>query len=82
MKAMEAEITAQIRSAVFSTDVFIPLNETTQKLEGLLQGERVVFLRSSVATGKSTLSKYICQTQPSKYLAVHAVPADATKFEE
>ena len=69
--------------AVFSTDVFIPLNETMQKLEGLLQGERVVFLRSGVATGKSTLAKYICQTQPSKYLAVHApVPADATKFEE
>ena len=69
--------------AVFRTDVFIPLNETMQKLEGLLQDDRVVFLRSGVATGKSTLAKYLCQTQPSKFLAVHApVPADATKFEE
>ena len=69
--------------AVFRTDVFIPLNETMQKLEGLLQVERVVFLRSGVATGKSTLAKYLCQRQPTKYLAVHApVPADATKSEE
>ena len=68
--------------AVFSTDVFIPLNETMQKLEGLLQGERVVFLRSGVATGKSTLAKFLCQKQPTKYLAVHApAPADATIFE-
>ncbi|CAJ1408428.1 unnamed protein product [Effrenium voratum] len=68
--------------AVFTTDVFIPLDETIRKLDVLLQDERVVFLRAGVASGKSTLAQHLCTTQPSKYFGVHAPLAkDATIFE-
>ena len=53
------------------TDVFIPLEETIQKLEDLLEEERVVFIRAGVATGKSTLARHLSTTQSSKYLQVH-----------
>ena len=38
--------------AIFDKDVFIPLQETIQELEPLLQEKRVVFLRAGVASGK------------------------------
>ena len=38
---------------------------------------RVVFIRAGVASGKSTLAKYLCTVQPSKYLQVVA-PGNAT----
>ena len=53
------------------TDVFVPLEETIQKLEELLEEERVVFIRAGVATGKSTLARHLSTTQSSKYLQVH-----------
>ena len=53
------------------TDVFIPLDKTIQKLEELLEEERVVFIRAGVATGKSTLARHLSTTQSSKYLQVH-----------
>ena len=87
MKAMPAEITAADEKlrlpkaeepAVFTTDVFIPLNETIRKLDTLLQDETVVFLRAGVASGKSTLGQYLCTIRPSKYLAVPPDFVDAT----
>ena len=53
------------------TDVFIPLNQTIQKLEELLEEERVVFVRAGVASGKSTLAEHLARKQSSKYLQVH-----------
>ena len=53
------------------TDVFIPLNQTIQKLEELLEEERVVFIRAGVASGKSTLAEHLARTRSSKYLQVH-----------
>ena len=53
------------------TDVFVPLEGTIQKLEELLEEERVVFIWGGVATGKSTLAKHLSRTRPSKYLPVH-----------
>ena len=47
-----------------ATDVFIPLDETAQQLEALLQEKRVVFLRAGVASGKSTLAQYLCTVAP------------------
>ena len=58
-------------TAIDATDVFIPLNQTIQKLEELLKEERVVFIRAGVATGKSTLARHLARTQSSKYLQVH-----------
>ena len=49
------------------TDVFIPLNQTIQKLEELLEEERVVFIRAGVASGKSTLAEHLARKQSSKY---------------
>ena len=54
------------------TDVFVPLEETIQKLEELLQSRRVVFIRAGVATGKSTLARHLSTTQSSKYLQVNS----------
>ena len=54
-----------------TSDVFIPLDKTIQKLEELLKEERVVFIRAGVASGKSTLAKHLARTQSSKYLQVH-----------
>ena len=53
------------------TDVFIPLDKTVQKLEDLLEEERVVFIRAGVASGKSTLARHLARTQSSKYLQVN-----------
>ena len=58
-------------TAIDDTDVFIPLDKTIQKLEELLEEERVVFIRAGVATGKSTLAGHLGRTQSSKYLQVH-----------
>ena len=58
-------------TAIDDTDVFIPLDKTIQKLEELLEEERVVFIRAGVATGKSTLAEHLGRTQSSKYLQVH-----------
>ena len=54
------------------TDVFIPLNQTIQKLEELLEEERVVFIRAGVASGKSTLAEHLARKQSSKYLQVNS----------
>ena len=58
-------------TAIDATDVFIPLDKTIQKLEQLLEEERVVFIRAGVASGKSTLAEHLVRTQSSKYLQVH-----------
>ena len=58
-------------TAIDATDVFIPLDKTIQKLEELLEEERVVFIRAGVASGKSTLAEHLARTQSSKYLQVH-----------
>ena len=58
-------------TAIDATDVFIPLDKTVQKLEDLLEEERVVFIRAGVASGKSTLAEHLARTQSSKYLQVH-----------
>ena len=63
--------------AIFDTDVFIPLQETIQKLETLLQDKRVVFLRAGVASGKSTLAQHLCSAQLSKYLQVYPPAFDS-----
>ena len=63
--------------AIFDTDVFIPLQETSQKLETLLQDKRVVFLHAGVASGKSTLAQHLCSVQPSKYLQVYPPAFDS-----
>ena len=57
-------------TAIDATDVFIPLDTTIQKLEELLEEERVVFIRAGVASGKSTLAEHLARTQSSKYLQV------------
>ena len=62
----------QVDPADSATDVFIPLEGTVQSLEEMLKDRRVVFLRAAVASGKSTLARYLCTQQPSKYLQVHA----------
>ena len=59
------------------TDVFVPLEETIQKLEELLQSRRVVFIRAGVATGKSTLARHLSTTQSSKYLQVNSPEGEA-----
>ena len=59
-------------TAIDATDVFIPLDKTIQKLEELLEEERVVFIRAGVATGKSTLARHLARTQSSKYLQVNS----------
>ena len=51
-----------------ATDVFIPLDETVQKLEALLQEERVVFLRAGVASGKSTLAQESSRLSICKFI--------------
>ena len=53
------------------TDVFFPVEGTIQKLEELLEEERVVWIRAGVAAGKSTLAKHLSMTWPSKYLPVN-----------
>ena len=60
-----------------ATDVFIPLDETVQQLEALLQKKRVVFLRAGVASGKSTLAHYLCREHPFKYLQVYPPAFDS-----
>ena len=64
------------------TDVFIPLNQTIQKLEELLKEERVVFIRAGVATGKSTLARHLARTQSSKYLQVNSPKTKKVLSEE
>ena len=59
-------------TAIDATDVFIPLDKTVQKLEDLLEEERVVFIRAGVASGKSTLAEHLARTQSSKYLLVNS----------
>ena len=64
------------------TDVFIPLDKTVQKLEDLLEEERVVFIRAGVATGKSTLARHLARTQSSKYLQVNSPKTKKVLSEE
>ena len=52
-------------TAIDATDVFIPLDKTVQKLEDLLEEEKV-------ASGKSTLAEHLARTQSSKYLKVNS----------
>ncbi|CAK9012725.1 unnamed protein product [Durusdinium trenchii] len=70
VRSGKREIPKAKEPAILETDVFIALDKTVQKLETLLQEERVVFLRAGVASGKSTLAQYLCREQPSKYLQV------------
>ena len=70
VRSGKREIPKAEEPAILETDVFIALDKTVQKLETLLQEERVVFLRAGVASGKSTLAQYLCREQPSKYLQV------------
>ena len=77
VRSGKREIPEALKLADPATDVFIPLDETVQQLEALLQKKRVVFIRAGVASGKSTLAKYLCRVQPSKYLQVVA-PGNAT----
>ena len=67
--------------AHFDTNVFIPLDNTIQTLEALLQEKRVVFLRAGVASGKSTLAQHLCSVQPSKYLQVCPPAFDSLTFQ-
>ena len=71
------QIPQALKLADPDTDVFIPLNDTVQQLEALLQKKRVVFLRGGVACGKSTLARYLCRKKPSKYLQL-TTPEDNT----
>ena len=57
--------------AHFDTNVFIPLDNTIQRLEALLEEQRVVWLCAGVASGKSTLAQHLCSVLPSKYLQVY-----------
>ena len=69
-------------TAIDATDVFIPLDKTIQKLEELLEEERVVFIRAGVASGKSTLAEHLARTQSSKYIQVHPPKTKKTLSEE
>ena len=69
-------------TAIDATDVFIPLDKTIQKLEELLEEERVVFIRAGVASGKSTLAEHLARTQSSKYLQVHSPKTKEALSEE
>jgi hypothetical protein len=55
--------------------VFISLDETINKLEGILTDAQVshgsVFIRGSVACGKTTLARYITKKYPKKYVLVN-----------
>ena len=81
VRSGKREIPKALKLADPATDVFIPLDKTVQKLEPLLQEERVVFIRAGVASGKSTLAQYLCRKQPSKYLQVFAPDFENVTFQ-
>ena len=81
VRSGKRKLPAALKLADPATDVFIPLDETVQQLEALLQEKRVVFLRAGVASGKSTLAQFLCREQPSKYLQVFAPNVENVTFQ-
>ena len=81
VRSGKRKIPEALKLADPATDVFIPLEETIQQLEALLQEKRVVFIRAGVASGKSTLAQYFSKKQPSKYLQVFAPDFENVTFQ-
>lgn len=62
--------------AVVDNDVFIPVDGTVQKVKEMLAGDDLVFIRAGVASGKSTLARYMVEKLKEEFVEVEASTDD------
>jgi predicted pyridoxine 5'-phosphate oxidase superfamily flavin-nucleotide-binding protein len=62
--------------AEVDNDVFIPVDGTVQKVKELLAEDDVVFIRAGVASGKTTLARYMLETLKEEFVEVEASTDD------